>query len=51
VSLSDSRCLDAVYMATIDNSVRAGVLQRRQKALDHEAANPIEIDALRAIGN
>jgi len=50
VTIHDSRSLDAVYIAAIDASVRTGILQRRQKALDQEAENPIDIDALSAIG-
>lgn len=50
VTISDNRALDAVYIAAIDSSVRDGIVERRQKALDHEAANPVDIDAIRAIG-
>lgn len=50
VTIQDSRSLDAVYVAAIDNSVRTGILRRRQEALDQETANPIDIDALKGIG-
>jgi len=50
LTIQDSRSQDAVYIAAINDSVRTGILQRRQKALDQEAASPVDMDALRAIG-
>ena len=49
VRIEDSRTLDSVYVVASDESVRSGILQRRQIALDHEANNTIEIDALKAL--
>ena len=49
VRIEDSRTLDSVYVVASDESVRSGILQRRQIALDHAANNTIEIDALKAL--
>ncbi len=42
-----SASVAGVYVVTNDESIRTGILQRRQAALDQEAAT--EIDSLRAI--
>jgi hypothetical protein len=49
VTILDHRSLDAVYVATIDHSVRAGILLRRQKAVDRETASVVDINALKAL--
>ena len=49
VKIQDTRTLDAIYVVANDESIRTGILQRRQAALDHESANSIDIDAIRAI--
>jgi hypothetical protein len=49
VTINDTRTLDAIYIVAKDAAVRDGILQRRQLAIDHESANPIDLDAVRAI--
>ena len=50
VTIKDTRTLDAMYIVAKDDAVRTGILQRRQVALDHEDANFVEIDSVKAIG-
>jgi hypothetical protein len=49
ISIQDKRTLDAVYVVANQDSVFRDIQQRRQAALDHEQAHPIEREQLEAI--
>jgi hypothetical protein len=49
-TISDTRSLDAIYIAVMDDAILSGIMQRRQNALAHEEANTIDEDLLKAIG-
>lgn len=46
VVISDQRSRDAIYIATRSSAVRAGLEERRRRALAVEAAHPVEREAL-----
>jgi hypothetical protein len=49
VVIDDTRSRDAIYLATKSLMLRRTIEQRRQAALAHEAANPIEQNELQAL--
>lgn len=49
VTIDDTRSRDAIYLATSSPDLRAAVETRRQAALAHEAANPVNREALQAL--
>jgi len=49
VTIKDVRTLDAIYVVATNESIRTGIMQRRQDALHKEAATAMDIDTLRAI--
>lgn len=51
VVIDDTRSRDAIYLATKIPTLRATIEQRRQAALAHENANPIDHDQLEMILN
>ncbi len=49
IEIDDVRSRDAIYLATHSPTLRATIEQRRQAALAHETANPIDKAALEAV--
>jgi len=49
-TISDTRSLDAIYIAVLDDAILSEIMQRRQVALAHEEANTIDEESLKAIG-
>ena len=49
IVIEDTQSRDAIYLATRSPSVRAGLEQRRQRALAVEAASPVDHEALERI--
>jgi hypothetical protein len=49
ITIKDTRTLDAVYIVAQDESVRAGILQRREMAMDHETANAVDLADIRKL--
>jgi hypothetical protein len=49
VTIKDTRTLDAMYVVAKDDAIRAGILKRRQLAIDHEATNFVDIDSVKAL--
>lgn len=49
IAIDDVRSRDAIYLATHSPTLRATIEERRQAALAHEAANPIDKVALEAV--
>ncbi len=49
VVVTDTRSMDAIYVAAITPDVRVGIEQRRQAALAVEDANPTDPQALEAL--